>query len=109
MPDIIAAKSATPTSVFLRWKIDRPNGVIKYYQVSYYPVGHQARKKVFNTTHTNVTINGLKGGQEYVFQVNMNALIRREYANKDGIVFESAKASILNMEIFRPTWKREVF
>ncbi|KAK3735399.1 hypothetical protein QZH41_013394, partial [Actinostola sp. cb2023] len=77
MPDITVAKPVTSTSVFLSWSLQERNGIITYYQVSYYPVGQASSKRVFNTTGTNATINGLQQGREYYFKVSFLYYMQR--------------------------------
>jgi hypothetical protein len=66
---VITVKQLNSTSVLLSWNVQEKNGVITYYQVTYYPVGQPSSMKVFNTTYTNATIIDLESGKEYHFQV----------------------------------------
>ncbi|XP_031575474.1 ephrin type-B receptor 1-B-like isoform X2 [Actinia tenebrosa] len=70
---VVTLKQLSSTSVFLSWEVEEKNGVITYYQVSYYPVDQPSNVKKFNTTSTNTTITGLETGKEYQFQVQASS------------------------------------
>ncbi|XP_048581123.1 ephrin type-B receptor 1-B isoform X2 [Nematostella vectensis] len=55
--------------VFLSWKLLESNGVITHFEVIYYPVNEPSKKRTVNTTLTNITVEGLREGTEYIFEV----------------------------------------
>ncbi|XP_031575449.1 ephrin type-A receptor 7-like isoform X2 [Actinia tenebrosa] len=72
---VVTVKQLSSTSVLLSWEVEEKNGVITYYQVSYYPVDHPSNVKKFNTTSTNASITGLETGKKYMFQVQASSPI----------------------------------
>ena len=72
---MLKVKVLSPTSVLLSWTLQETNGVITFYQVTYYPVGEESSKKVWKTTNTSIIITGLIKENKYFFQVRVFVIV----------------------------------
>ena len=57
------------TTAHVEWTLEKANGKILFYEVSYYNVDSGSRRNV-NSTYTNITIHGLDPNSDYRFEVS---------------------------------------
>ncbi|XP_020902227.1 ephrin type-B receptor 1-B [Exaiptasia diaphana] len=75
VPLEMTAKVLNSTSVHLSWIVFAQNGLITYYQISYYPVGENKEIRVVNTTENSIIITGLEKETKYVFKVRASTSV----------------------------------
>ncbi|XP_028518729.1 proto-oncogene tyrosine-protein kinase receptor Ret isoform X2 [Exaiptasia diaphana] len=78
------------TAVLVRWTLTEKNGIIIFYQISYYPVADELNKYLLNTTESSIAITGLTMGIEYYIKVRA--------ATKRGLGRISSKKVTMNQE-----------
>ncbi|KXJ22590.1 Tyrosine-protein kinase receptor Tie-1 [Exaiptasia diaphana] len=57
------------TSLLVSWTLTEKNGIIIFYQISYYPVADESNKYLLNTSESSIAITGLTMGIEYYIKV----------------------------------------
>ncbi|XP_028518731.1 ephrin type-B receptor 1-B-like isoform X2 [Exaiptasia diaphana] len=78
------------TSLLVSWTLTEKNGIIIFYQISYYPVADQSNKYLLNTSESSIAITGLTMGIEYYIKVRA--------ATKRGLGRTSSKNFTINQE-----------
>lgn len=71
IPTELRVEIISLSEIILRWNLKKKNGVITYYQVTYYEKNQKENvlKLVKNTTKTSISITGLKPKKTYFLQV----------------------------------------